>query len=85
MKKRFEAAVAEYVKAFCRKHDLLFDGWVADQVGTVGVFGDYFFDLETIRIDLDTKQPKKQLFDWYDNLMNLNSDNYYNYCRKKKK
>jgi len=82
MKKRFEKAVAEYVKAFCKKHGLEFEFWVADLIGTVGSFSDYYFTMEDIRLDIDTKQPKGKIFDWYEHhlVKKNNHVNYYTYC-----
>lgn len=84
MKKRFENAVAEYIKAFTKKHDIEFDGWVADQIGTVGMFADYYFDLEDIRRDLDQNMTQGDIFKWYDMRMQKKHEhlNYYSYCLK---
>ncbi len=83
MKEKFEKAVAEYVNVFCRKHDLQFNYWVGDNVGTIAECSDYYFNFNDIRLDIDTKQPKGKIFDWYDSSLKENEDknvNYYVYC-----
>jgi len=87
MKKRFEKVVAEYVKAFCKKQDLSFEFWVADQVGTVGLFSDYYIDFSDLKLDMDTKQPKGQILEWHEILIDNPKiiTNYYCYCLSKKK
>ena len=51
---------------FAKKHDYQFDGWVADEVGTVACFGDYFFDFTDIKYDIDNEVPKEKFLEYYD-------------------
>lgn len=81
---RLNKTIKEYVDLFCKKHDIDFDFWVADLSGTIGVFGDYFFSFEDIRLDLETNQPKDSIFKWYDlnlemGMKNKHTINYYSW------
>lgn len=70
-KAKLEEAIQEYVDAFCEKHEIELDFWISDQPGTIAQFGDYYFDFETIRFDLETFQPAEVLMEWYDATMEL--------------
>lgn len=66
MKQQFETICNRYIKAFEQKHDYYFDYWVADQVGTIACFGDYFIDFEQIRYDIDNDVPRGKFIEFYD-------------------
>lgn len=66
MKQAYNKAVSAYIKAFCKKQDLQFDFWVCDDPGTVAFFGDYCFNFDDIRFDLDTEQKKNLILRWHD-------------------
>jgi len=61
----YEKIVRKYVRTFCKKEDVEFDWWVADRIGGVGSFGDLFLDFDTIRLNIEEKRPKGEIFDWY--------------------
>lgn len=48
---------------------------MVDIPGTIGSFGDYFFGFEDIRLDLETNQPEKEIFKWYDANLELGMRN----------
>ena len=71
LKKKLDIAIMDYVYYFARKHDLMFDYWVADKVGEVACFGDYFVNFSDIRLDLEEDVPENIFFEWYDFTMDL--------------
>lgn len=57
----------EIVIKFSNKHELEFDGWVADEIGGIASFiQQYFFNLSDIVLDLRTKQRKGFIIKWQD-------------------
>lgn len=78
-------AIKRYVTAFEEKHELQFEFWVGDMIGTVAMFSDYFFKFEDIIIDLETYQPGGQIFEWYNaciehqNIKDPTKTHYINY------
>ena len=76
-KKQLEENIKTYIDIFCRKHGIKFNGWVGGQSGTIGLFNDYYFDFENIRLDLETNQPEDRIFKWYD--YDLEADEHINY------
>lgn len=77
LRKQYEQIVNEYIHFFSLKHDIELDFWVADQIGTVGSFGDYFFSFDDIRLDIDYGIPKKHLFKWYETSLEEHTKNGY--------
>ena len=69
-RKKLDKAIKVYVKAFCKKQDMEFRYWVADQTGGVAAIADHFFDFQDILLDIDTQQPKGLILKWYDAHMN---------------
>jgi hypothetical protein len=90
LKEYYNLAVQNYVEAFCKKTGFEFDGWVADKVGEVGLFMDFYFDFQDIKYDIDTKQPKGKIIQWHDYNVDYNTNikdtndyiniNYSSYC-----
>lgn len=66
LQKEYSLLVSEYISAFEKKHDIEFDYWVGDEVGEIAVFGDFFFNFDDIRRDVDDDVPEKKIFEWYD-------------------
>lgn len=64
LKADYEECCNQYATKFANKQGLTFEGWVGDNIGGIACFGDYFFNLEQIRIDCDTKQPKGLILQW---------------------
>ena len=78
--------IQEYLNIFCDKHGIEFDYWVADLIGTIGCFGDYFISFEDIRLDLEKGINKDEFFKWYDMTLELALEekytiNYYSYIK----
>jgi hypothetical protein len=74
----FAQSVRLYCALFCKKHHLEAPMWIGDHLGTVGSFGDYVIDFETVRYDIDNNIPDGVLFEWYD----FNQDKYYSHDKK---
>ena len=65
LKKRYESACNAYIHIFCKKQDIEFDFWVADEVGGIACFiSQYFFNLSDIILDIETEQPRGSILDW---------------------
>ncbi len=77
LKTELEKNINLYIEKFCKKHDLYFEYWIADRVGGICQISEYYFNFEDIRIDLELKQPKDFIIDWYD--ANLENEEYINY------
>ncbi len=72
LRKDYEDACNAYLKAFCEKHDYLYEGtemWVGEDAGGVACCGDGYFDMATIRTDIDKDAPEEELLRWYDYTM----------------
>ena len=84
LKKQYEFACNEYVKKFCNKQQIDFDGWISDEVGGVALFScQYSFNFSDILLDINTKQPKGLILDWQTDGVEFNMSNkfdeYINY------
>ena len=67
LQENYKNACNAYLKVFCAKHDYSFekDMWVGNEPGTVAACGDEFFNMETIKIDIDKNAPEEELLKWY--------------------
>ena len=75
IKDRYEAVCLEYIKLFCEKQEVDFDGWVGDEIGGVASFvfvGEYYFHLSDIILDIDTNQPKGLILNWQNEGVDFN-------------
>jgi len=66
IKQKYEKLCMEYVLRFCEKHDLNFEGWVADRVGETAEIGDMLLDFSDIRFDLDSERKVGEIEKWWD-------------------
>jgi hypothetical protein len=66
LQETYEKCVNDYTKLFCDKQGFDLEFWCTDRPGSVGCFGDYFFDFNDIVFDVNTNQPKGQIIQWYD-------------------
>lgn len=81
---QYTTACNAFVKAFCKKQGLEFDGWVGDEVGGIASFiHQYFFNLSDIVLDLNTRQPKGLILNWQTDGVDFNmfkeNPHYINY------
>ena len=83
LKKQYESVCNEYVKLFCKKQRMVFEGWVGDNVGGVAYCNDFYFDLQDIVLDINSNQKYGIIIDWY--YANLETPgktiNYYSYTK----
>lgn len=65
LKKIYDDVCNEYVRLFCKKQELDFNGWIGNDVGGIAEFAnEYFFNITDIIIDIDTNQKKELILDW---------------------
>jgi hypothetical protein len=83
LKRQYEFACNEYAKRFCNKQEMNFEGWVRDVVGGIAYCNDFLFNFQDIVWDINSKQPKGAIIDWYySNLEHPEkSINYYSYTK----
>ena len=83
LKKDYEKACKEYIKLFCEKQDLGFDGFVNDEIGGIALCSDFFFNFQDIVWDVNAKIPKGVIIDWYDAQLENpeKAINYYSYTK----
>lgn len=84
LKAQYEDVCNEYIRRFCEKQEIYFDGWVGDEVGGIASFiSQYFFTIDDITLDLNTKQPAGLILDWQSDGVDYNMFNekteYINY------
>lgn len=78
----YEQACNEIAQLFANKQGIEFCGWISDNVGGIGDFGnEYYFGIGEIVLDIKTNQPKGLIIQWQDdNVENENNFiNYYSY------
>ena len=61
----FRSVAVRYVERFERKYSLKLEFWVADDVGGVACFGDWFFSFDDIRYDIDHRLNENVIMDWH--------------------
>lgn len=70
LKKNYEDACEEYLKAFCDNYNRNYeqDSWVAGDAGTIACVGDYFFDFnDVIKCAVDNNLTDwDEVVEWYD-------------------
>ena len=84
LKKKYEFVCNEYVTKFCNKQG--FDAnfsWVGNIIGGIAYCNDFYFNFQDIVWDINSKQPKGAIADWYyENLeMPEKSINYFSYTK----
>lgn len=80
LQKQYEDSCNAYIDKFCKKQDMEFAGWVGGQVGGIAVCADFFFNFLDIVWDINSKQPKGEIVQWYYGAME-ESVNYFNYTK----
>lgn len=83
LKKQYEFVCNEYVARFCKKQGVVFQWWVGDAVGGIAYCDDFYFTFQQIAFDINTRQPKGAIIEWYnENLATPeNPINYYSYTK----
>ena len=87
LKEYYDIIANVYIKRFCDKQDISFDGWIADDIGGIASFIDqYFFNYNDIVYDITNNCEKGLILSWQDCNMELyekgiNTINYHSYTR----
>ena len=85
LKQQFENVVEQYIDAFCEKQGVHKNNndWCAGYVGGVIEINDAYLNFDEIRLDIDTNQPKGNIFSWYweNDELNNKAINYYSYTK----
>ena len=85
----YKNIVNKITKEFCKKHEFDFyeEDWVGGSVGEVIGIGGYFFNFTDILYDMETDQPRGEIFKWYDYSLEvyyipgLKACNYEHWCK----
>lgn len=65
----YSEACESYLIAFCAQYEFPYepDAWVAGDVGTIAMVGDYYFDFSVIKYAVDNSLTDHgELMEWYD-------------------
>lgn len=85
LQQKYEDVCNEYVKEFCKKQGFNYTdlSWIANQIGGVVEIDDLYFNFHDIVWDINSKQPKHQIIDWYYALIENpeKSMNYFSYTK----
>ena len=83
LKKDYEKVCNQYMKLFCEKQDIGFDGFVNDDIGGIALCSDFFFNFQDIVWDVNAKIPKGVIIEWYDAQLENpeKAINYYSYTK----
>ena len=83
LNKSYKDICSKYIIAFCEKQEMEFYGWVGDEVGGVALCSDFFFNFQDIVWDINSKQLKGLIIDWYYECLEMpeKSINYYSYTK----
>ncbi len=83
LKKQYEFVCNEYVTKFCNKQEMDFEGWVGDTIGGIAYCNDFYFNFQDIVWDINSKQPKGVIIDWYYENLEIpeKSINYFSYTK----
>lgn len=75
----YEQVCNELVVLFANKQGLRFEGWVANEVGSIADFNnEYYFTISEMVLDIRTNQPKGLITSWQDDNV-ANEHNIINY------
>ena len=83
LKKKYKFFCNKYVEKFCKKQELINEGWVNNEVGGMVLCSDFYFHLHDIVLDINSKQPKGEIINWhFENLDDPEKHiNYYSYTK----
>jgi hypothetical protein len=85
----YDDACNDYAKAFAEKHEMDYSDsfWIGEDVGTILCIGDYSFNFQEIRYDIDYNIDKDEIIKYYDYCTRAYSlgfkkiMNYENWCK----
>ena len=80
LKKRYESICQDYIDEFCKKQELVFDGWVGDEIGGIAEFySQYYFTIDDIAFDINNDIPIGVILNWQDDSVSNDSGLQINY------
>lgn len=79
LKQRYDSIIKEYAEAFLRKHNFqedeeLYD-YEIDEKCWLWI-GDYTFNMDDVRLDIDKDAPEESFLSWYDDTNGVNYSSY---------
>lgn len=88
LKENYEKACDEMLKAFCCQYELQYekDAWVAGDVGTIALIGDYYIDFQDMMYMLNSNIAFDEWLRWYDYCLDahdlgFNTPNFTSWCK----
>lgn len=66
----YETSINNIIAEFEKKHGVVAELWIGDDVGGVCNFGDYYLNFSDILIDLKSDAPLGEIFKWYNATLN---------------
>jgi hypothetical protein len=75
LKEEFEIVVNKYMGEFCVKQDMNLFHWIGCDVGETVNIGDYYFNFDDIRRDIDQNVPVGVILDWYNESLEAHYEN----------
>lgn len=64
MRKELDKILMDYIRKFEKKHDVIFDFAVQDDLMNMLCFDPYYFDITDVIKDIDHKYPKGLILEW---------------------
>ena len=71
---KYEKSVNEIIEAFIKKQDCSFDYWICGMFGEIAQFGDNFFNLTDVYLDLKENAPTGLIFEWQNAYIEFNNN-----------
>jgi hypothetical protein len=68
----YKKSTMEIIRLFEEKQELSFDFWAGGEFVGIANFGDYYIDLYNIIFDLLSNQPKHQILEYHDHIVESN-------------
>ncbi|NBO22208.1 hypothetical protein EBU94_02545 [bacterium] len=64
LKENYDKICNKWIKAFCKKQEIEFDGWIGEPGEIASFCCQYFFNLSDIILDMTTNQDKWFILEW---------------------
>lgn len=82
----YENICNKIVNEFCKKQNLTFNYWIADEIGQIFEASDHFFDTRDVIFDMKTNQKKGLILKWHDKCVECHFEkkpiiNYQVFCK----
>ena len=65
LEQSYENIINDYIKEFENRVEFKFDYWIAERIGEIACFGDYYFDFRDVKFVIDNDIILDYLIDWY--------------------